>query len=236
MQDFKTGCLVCGRELEYGSTLPMECLFCHNEFESKVRCTNGHFICDQCHSFAGNDLIERFCITTRLDDPLEIAVILMKQPSIKMHGPEHHFLVPAVLLTAYYNLKNDQQKKELAIKEAKQRAICILGGFCGFYGTCGAAVGTGIFVSLITNATPLSSSEWRFSNLITAKSLLGIANHGGPRCCKRNTYLAINEAITFVQQNFQVKMKRKTDFHCEFTAFNQECLKQQCPYYAKKNP
>jgi hypothetical protein len=32
-----------------------------------------------------------------------MALNLMKNPQIKMHGPEHHFLVPAVLLAAYYN-------------------------------------------------------------------------------------------------------------------------------------
>lgn len=159
----------------------------------------------------------------------------MNQPSIKMHGSEHHFLVPAVLLAAYYNLTNDMQKKELTIKEAKQRSERILGGFCGFYGTFGAAVGTGIFVSLITNATPLSIAEWRLSNLMTAKSLLSIANHGGPRCCKRSTYLAINEAINFVKHHFQVIMKSKREIDCKFTTLNLECLKQKCPYYAEVN-
>ena len=36
------------------------------------------------------------------------------------------------------------------------RATDIKGGFCGFYGNCGAAVGTGIYVSIITGATPLT--------------------------------------------------------------------------------
>ncbi|VUT25840.1 MAG: hypothetical protein MOIL_01256 [Candidatus Methanolliviera sp. GoM_oil] len=66
-----------------------------------------------------------------------------------------------------------------------------LGGFCGYHGDCGAAVGTGIFISLITDATPLSKHEWKLSNLMTAKSLLSIANHGGPRMLQEK-YISSN--------------------------------------------
>jgi hypothetical protein len=68
-----------------------------------VRCIGGHFVCDRCHSLAANDLIEQYCLHTGQTDSLEIAVTLMKNPALKMHGPEHHLLVPAVLLAAFYN-------------------------------------------------------------------------------------------------------------------------------------
>ncbi len=32
---------------------------------------------------------------------MALAIRLMRLPAVKMHGPEHHFLVPAVLLAAY---------------------------------------------------------------------------------------------------------------------------------------
>ena len=114
---------------------------------------------------------------------------------------------------------------------AKKRASQILGGFCGFYGDCGAAVGTGIFMSLVTNATPLSIAEWKLANLITAKSLFTIANHGGPRCCKRNTYLAIMEAVDFLKENLGVNLEVKKGLECEFHDLNNECLRQKCPFY-----
>ena len=151
---------------------------------------------------------------------------------MKMHGPEHHFLVPAVLLASYYNIRKDYSEKGLKIKEARERASNILGGFCGSHGDCGAAVGTGIFVSLITNSTPLSIEEWKLSNLITSKSLYTIANRGGPRCCKRNTYLAIIEAVKFLKENFGVEMKVRKDIRCEFNDLNEECLKEKCPFYS----
>jgi len=175
--------------------------------------------------------IENYCTSSKSKDPLELALTLMRNPNVKMHGPEHHFLIPAVLLAAYYNTKKDYKEKATKIRMAKKRSAQILGGFCGFYGDCGAAVGTGIFVSLITNATPLAVTEWRQSNLATAKSLLSIAQHGGPRCCKRNTFLAIMEATNFVEENFRVNIKAKKDVECEFYPLNKECLKNECTFH-----
>jgi hypothetical protein len=36
----------------------------------------------------------------------------MNSEQVPMHGPEHHFIVPAVLLAAYYNIKDDPEEKK----------------------------------------------------------------------------------------------------------------------------
>ena len=236
MQPQRSGCLICGQKLVYGQNEKVRCFYCHKVSDSNVKCKDGHYVCDKCHSMPGDDLIETYCLSTELKDPLELALILMRSPRMKMHGPEHHFLVPAVLLAAYYNIIGDQKEKKLKIKEARVRSSRVLGGFCGFYGDCGAAVGTGIFMSLITGATPLSTREWKLSNLMTAKSLSSIANHGGPRCCKRNAYLAINEAVNFLKENFNIRMETNRNLECEFSDLNKECLKEECPYYPRNRP
>ncbi|MCW4006094.1 MAG: DUF5714 domain-containing protein [Candidatus Bathyarchaeota archaeon] len=234
MSTHKKGCLICGQDLQYGETEKLECLYCHKTYDANVKCKNGHFVCDNCHSLPANDLIENYCLSSTSTDPLELALNLMHSPQVKMHGPEHHFLVPAVLLAAYYNAKNDPQTKKRKLQEAKLRSSNVLGGFCGFYGDCGAAVGTGIFVSLVTNATPLSTKEWQLSNLMTAQTLLTVANHGGPRCCKRNSFLAITQATEFAKKHLQSNMQIKENITCEFTGYNTECLKQECPFHPKK--
>ena len=160
-----------------------------------------------------------------------IILTLMRNPNVKMHGPEHHFLVPAVLLAAYYNSKNEYGMKATKLRMAKKRTSNVLGGFCGFYGDCGAAVGTGIFVSMVTDATPLSVAEWKLANLVTAKSLLTIAEHGGPRCCKRNTYLALIQTVEFLREKFDVTLDDKEGLECEFYDLNNECLRQSCPFF-----
>ena len=231
--EHKSGCAFCGKELRYmDQPEKLRCVFCNGIFSSQAKCADSHFVCDACHSLSANDLIERVTIGSLSREPLDMAITLMKSPSLKMHGPEHHFLVPAVLLSAFYNSSNRAEEKEAKIKKARQRAEHVLGGFCGFYGNCGAAVGTGIFVSVMTGATPLSQEEWKLSNLMTSHSLHTIAEAGGPRCCKRNSFLAIREALCFVNDRFHVEMDTSPDgMKCEFHHLNKECKKAECRFY-----
>ena len=231
----KSNCLLCGSPLVYSTTMQTHaCELCKGQFESEAACEHGHFICNTCHSASALELIEKVCINSTSTKPVELAVSLMSTPSISMHGPEHHFLVPAVLLTAYYNQQGDIKEKERKVKVARQRAGNVLGGFCGFYGACGAGIGTGIFISLITESTPLSTESWGLANRMTAESLRCIGALGGPRCCKRDTFLALKTAKGFMRQKFQVALEVPDTITCEFNEFNQECIEDRCPFHTKE--
>jgi hypothetical protein len=158
-----------------------------------------------------------------------MATEIMHSEKIHMHGPEHHFLVPAVLLSVYCNQSGDPSKKD-KIAIARRRADKVPGGFCGSHGNCGAAVGTGIFISIIQGATSLSMGEWRLSNLVTGKTLISIAEHGGPRCCKRDVYLALQSAVRFLNEHMDIGLPLPKVF-CEFSENIRECTKFKCPYY-----
>jgi hypothetical protein len=231
----KNNCLICGEELVYTQDSNKHtCEYCNSEKPSNTVCKNGHFVCDDCHQSPAYKIIKELCVSTKLKDPFEIAIMLMKLPQIKMHGPEHHFLVPAALIAAFANnfpkkLNNDEKSK--LIDEAEKRAKNVLGGFCGFYGACGAGIGNGIFISLLQGATPLSENEWRQCNNITANTLLTISEYGGPRCCKRNTFLALHEAIVFLHYELDCSLKANNKIKCEFHSLNKECLKSKCPYH-----
>ncbi len=232
MMYHKASCLVCGAELKYEDNYTKtRCHFCQEEFESDVTCINGHSVCGKCRRPLADEVISQVCIDSESKDPIELAVSLMKKPEVPMHGPEHHFLVPAVLLASYYNLRNEPDLKERRIKSAQRRASNLLGGFCGFYGNDAAAVGTGIFISLITGANPLSKDEWKLSNLMTATSLFAVANVGGPRCCKRTSFLSIIEASNFLHEHFEIELPITKDIKCVFSPLNKECLKDNCPFY-----
>ena len=44
-------CLICKAPLEYlehGEL--MECAICHSKEQSKTRCMNGHYVCNDCHT------------------------------------------------------------------------------------------------------------------------------------------------------------------------------------------
>ncbi|HHV45878.1 MAG TPA: SAM-dependent methyltransferase [Tissierellia bacterium] len=229
-------CIICGKELIYfDDYIELECMYCHKRYISNVSCIDGHYVCDTCHSVDAIELIENYCRETSKTNPIDMAIELMKNPSIHMHGPEHHFLVPAVLITSYYNTldKKDDKIKKLAV--AKMRAKDVKGGFCGFYGDCGAAVGTGIYVSIILGASPLSKESWGLANLMTGTSLISLASIGGPRCCKRNSFTAIREAAKFTDEHFNVKLYDYENYSpvCSFNLKNSECLKGECPYYNK---
>ncbi|MDO9510563.1 MAG: DUF5714 domain-containing protein [Bacteroidales bacterium] len=230
--EHKTGCTVCGKSLAY--TVIEEsfiCYCCGNEFTAQVQCENGHFVCDSCHQSNANDYIYSYCLNTKHTDPVLIVNEIMHHSTVKMHGPEHHFLVPAALLASYYNLQSDFVAKEKSVKIARERAEKVPGGFCGLHGACGAGIGTGIFISIITGSTPLAAEEWKLSNLMTARSLDIIARSGGPRCCKRDTFIAIRSAAEFLEELLRVVLPINPDIICHFVEHNKECLKENCAFY-----
>jgi hypothetical protein len=156
----------------------------------------------------------------------------MSSPVVKMPGPEHHFLVPAVLLASCHNQKlSPVEEKADSIRQARKRAEDVKGGFCGLHGTCGSAIGTGIFVSVITRSTPLSETEWRLSNLMTATSLCKISEYEGPRCCKHDSFLAIICAVEFLDKEFAVKISTDHQPVCAFDELNKECHKGNCIFF-----
>ena len=233
----KTGCLVCGRDLVYlDEPEELTCTSCGKRVAGSVKCREGHFICDDCHRLPAEEFILKTCLSTDIPDPLELALFLMRHPSVKMHGPEHHFLVPAVLLTSYSLVAGERERLPDRLQKARERARDVKGGFCGSHGDCGAAVGTGIFVSVLSGATPLSKVEWRLSNLMTSRSLHDIALAGGPRCCKRNTYLAILAAVAFVREEWGLDLPVKQDPVCDFSDLNRECLGLECRFYRDRPP
>jgi len=100
-------CLICTSPLEYLETDElMECAVCHKKENSKTRCVNGHYVCNECHT-AGLDTILGLCLSETSKNPVEIIGKMMALPFCHMHGPEHHVMVGAALLTAYRNAGGD---------------------------------------------------------------------------------------------------------------------------------
>ena len=226
------GCLLCGAPLRYAEQASTHtCALCGATAQSEAACTAGHYVCDRCHECGALDLIERTCCATAETHPIRLAASLMAQPQIHMHGPEHHFLVPAVLLTTFLNVAGRAQEKPKLLAQARRRADQVPGGFCGFHGTCGAGIGVGIFVSVATGATPLSTSAWRLANASTARALARIAANGGPRCCKRDTFHALLEAVEIVREALQVALPLEGAVRCTFHDQNRECLREQCAFF-----
>ncbi len=222
-------CLICGAPLEYLPTDEiMECELCHKQQHSKTRCIHGHFICDACHT-SGMNTIYSLCLNSTSANPIEILEAMMSLPFCHMHGPEHHIMVGSALLTAYKNAGGSLDLPA-ALQEMQKRGKQVPGGACGFWGACGAGISTGMYVSIALNATPLAKEAWGLSNRMTARALDAIGQNGGPRCCKRDSYLAVLEAVRFTEEHLGVEMETGKVI-CSRAHMNNQCIRAACPFH-----
>ena len=73
----KEECLICKAPLEYlESDVLMECEICHKKENSKTRCVNGHYVCNDCHT-QGLDSIIGLCMEETSRNPIEIIEKMM---------------------------------------------------------------------------------------------------------------------------------------------------------------
>ena len=177
------------------------------------------------------DPVVALCLAETSRNPIEILEKLMSQPDCPMHGPTHHVLVGAALLTAYNNCLPDSARLDMeeALSEMRERGEQVPGGACGYMGACGASISTGIFMSIVTRNTPFSTDTWRLCNLCTARALEQVALNGGPRCCKRDSYLSVLTAIDFVKEHLGVEME-KPEVKCSRSQINEQCIGKKCPF------
>ena len=205
----------------------MECVICQKKEKSKTWCIKGHYVCNECH-MQGIDSMWQVCMNETSKNPVLIIEKLMKLPGCHMHGPEHHIMVGSALLTAYKNAGGDIDLGA-ALSEMKSRGSKVPGGVCGFWGACGAAISSGMFISIITGSTPLKNKEYSLSNLMTSRSLGAIGETGGARCCKRNSFLAILQAVSFVKENLGIEMETG-EIVCSYSPMNNQCIGKRCPF------
>lgn len=228
----KEECLICKAPLEYLTRDEMmECAICHKHEPSKTRCVEGHYVCSDCHT-RGMDSIFGLCLSETSRDPIAILEKMMSMPFCHMHGPEHHVMVGSALLTAYKNAGGDIDLPN-ALQEMYSRGTAVPGGACGFWGACGAGISAGQFVAIATASTPLAVEPWGLSNRMTAKALDSIGTVGGPRCCKRDSYLAILAAIDCAAEHLHVHMERTMPV-CTRSGRNSQCIGKRCPFVGGK--
>lgn len=222
-------CGVCARPLTYATeSVTKTCALCGKEEKTAIYCPEGHYVCDACHSKAALEVLKQVLETTKSTDPAEILEQVMAHPSVPMHGPEHHVIVPAAIVAAVRN--SGYSVPEGAIEKVIERASKVPGGWCGLYGDCGAAVGAGIAVSVITGATPLTGKERTLALAATSQALSGMLDEQ-PRCCKKASRKAIQSTVDFLRENLGINLPQNGKVKCTYTLRNQQCARQKCPYF-----
>lgn len=228
----KGNCAICGKPLMYyRDAREMTCVTCGKRELGHSVCEDGHYVCDSCHRAGGVDCIMDVCLHATSANPIEIAMQAMDDARIYPNGPEHHTLAGAALLTAYANAGGGLDREE-ALAELKTRSLDIPGGTCGFWGVCGAAAGAGIFASLLLGSSPLHKDAWPLPQQLVSDILAKLAEIGGPRCCKRTSRVAIEEASRFLRETGGADMPL-CKLGCKYTALNRECIGGDCPYFQK---
>ncbi|NTV12870.1 MAG: methyltransferase domain-containing protein [Desulfobulbaceae bacterium] len=225
------GCLICGREINYLShPTPATCHFCGQLCETAVTCPE-HFVCDRCHLADGVPVIKRVCGSSNEKDLFSLLHLLRAHPALAMHGPEHHALVPGVILACYRN--NGGEISASAIMTGIDRGSKIPGGVCGFWGGCGAALGVGIAFAVIMESNPLAPKARQQSQRITARVIERLAKTRGARCCRRESLTALREAAAIAEEHLGVTIPAKDKRGCDQSARNRECLKRGCSFWGE---
>jgi hypothetical protein len=157
---------------------------------------------------------------------------IRSHPSFPIHGPEHHSLVPAVILATLRNSGTPVTDEQ--ILKAIERGKTIAGGACAFFGACGAAVGAGIAVSVLTGATPLDGEKRRFIQQATGSVLAEIAAYDAPRCCQRDSWLALRALSKLLAEEMGISLATAAPIACSQFAENKECIHESCPLWPRR--
>ena len=225
-----TGCMVCGKPLVYWSEArKLRCSVCGKEVEANCACEDGHFVCDACHEAGSAAFFLPYLLASDEKDPLKLFEQVAALPKVHMHGPEHHSIVPCVLLTAYRS-NGGELELDKALREALRRGSQVAGGSCGYWGVCGAAAGAGIYMSILLGSNPLHKEAWPFPIELVSQCLRVLAEVGGPRCCKRTCRLSIEKAAELTAEWLGVEMPLSKP-KCRHCAQNRECIGADCPYF-----
>lgn len=229
-QKERSGCMVCGEDIVYSETdHDKTCRYCGQTVVTNAQCSNGHFVCDACHRTDAIEVIKQVCLHSREPDALALMEVIRSHPHFPIHGPEHHAMVPAVILTALRNNGNDISDEQ--IFSAIQRGQTIAGGACAFLGACGAALGVGIAFSIMTSANPTDGTKRQEVQQVTQKVLAKIASYDAPRCCQRDVWLALQTASELLQEKLGRTLQLNQPVSCRQFTQNKECIRAQCPLW-----
>ncbi len=225
-----TGCMLCGKPLEYlKRDRPEPCVFCNKTLTANAVCEDGHFVCDDCH---GSDMIEvakHICTTTNATDMIDLLNQLRSHPLFPLHGPDHHFSVPGVILACYRNSGGSITDEDIIT--AIDRGKSVPGGACGFLGTCGAVLGVGIAFGIIFKSSPLTAKPRQKLQHLMQAVLAEQGKYESARCCQRETWTALEAAAALSKEHLQVELKAEGDVKCRQQKKNKECILKACPYF-----
>ena len=225
-----TGCMVCGKPLAYLERDELKtCRFCSGQFTANAVCRDGHYVCDTCHGSGVLEVVRHICVVTAQTDMMALAETIRAHPAFPVHGPEHHFMVPGVILAAFRNAGGVIADE--AIINGIARGQAIPGGTCAFWGVCGAAAGAGIALSIILGANPLIADKRRIVSQAVAEMTQAIGETEAARCCRRETLTVLAKTAELSNTLLTVSLTAERAGDCSQVARNRECIADACRFF-----
>jgi hypothetical protein len=161
---------------------------------------------------------------------ITLLTTIRSHPAVPMHGPEHHFALPGVIVAAYRNSGGAAGQTE--ILSAIERGRGVPGGSCGFWGACGAALGVGIAFALLLQSNPVKADERQIVQQVTAQLLQTSSEVKAARCCQRETWMALQKAAELSELLLPLPLRAAGRTRCGQRGLNRECAGPDCPFYA----
>ncbi len=176
------------------------------------------------------ECIIRDILNEKSKNPVTIFRNMADKDYIGIHGPEHHILDGACILTAYYNA-GGHIDLETALRNMLLRGLQMPGAMCGMWGVCGAVTSIGAALAIIDETGPLSyDGSWGSHMEFTSAATETIGRTDGPRCCKRDAMFAFSKAVEYVNSHYDVKLEFD-NVRCIYSERNPQCIKERCPFW-----
>ena len=173
------------------------------------------------------------CMKSSATNPYEIFGAIAKKDFVNIHGPEHHVLDGACILTAFHNAGGNIDLRA-ALQKLMHEGLRMPGAACGLWGVCGAVTSIGAALAIIDGTGPLSTEDWGSHMEYTSAALARLAKTGGPRCCKRDAFASMEQAVEYIKERYGIALPMPP-IKCEFSSRNAQCIGKRCPYHASSN-
>jgi Putative redox-active protein (C_GCAxxG_C_C). len=212
----------------------LTCSQCGKHEIANISCSNGHYICDECHGKGVLDLVKDYITSCKSKDPLEIAETLMgNKEQVPMLGCENAWIAAGALITAIRNEGSISLTNEQILEVLNRTARQAVGGYCGLTGVCGIAIAIGACFSVILGAACPKDQETATTMKVVAAIVNTIAEETGPCCCKNFVRKSLIKAAKLVEVHLSVSLPIvSVPQSCQHIERHPHgCRKEKCSYF-----
>lgn len=181
------------------------------------------------------DWIVRMLVASASASPAELLEEVMADARCVAFGPIHHFIVGATLLACWRNAEAAPDRETLLradLEEMASRSSFVPGATCARWGVCGAAASAGMAYAIVRNNAPLREEGWQEGQLMVSDLLARIARSGRPRCCKRDSRVAVAAAVPYFNALGGPQMREREAMPtCASMDQNSVCMGAACAFH-----